>query len=134
MKNSEDFCDSTSDTDSGCCVMSIEDNDEAEEVTISTIPKDNIIRGSLLDLNHKSSEMSKQSVTIIRKGSLPLEKMKTNMKLFNSLTKSKGPKSSGYGKDIPRPKLFEPQINKSKPRPKKNNLFCEQSVSGIVGA
>ena len=118
-----------SDTDSGCCVVSLEDGDDNSEVleVVTTIPRDDIVRGSLLDLNHKTSEMSKQSLTIIRKGSLPLEKMKNNLKIFSAFTKSG--KSSGYGKEQPRPRMFQPHVNKTKPRPRKNNLFHIENSS-----
>ena len=118
-----------SDTDSGCCVVSLEDGeDNSEQVElVTTIPRDHIVRGSLLDLNHKTSEMSKQSLTIIRKGSLPLEKMKNNLKIFTAFTKSG--KSSGYGKEQPRPRMFQPNVNKTKPRPRKNNLFHIENSS-----
>ena len=126
-----------SDTDSGCCIISVEDGEDNHEhdTVISTIPKDDIIRGSLLDLNKKSLEMKKQSITILKKGSLPLEKMKNNMKMWQSSTTSSRPvKSSGYGKDIQKHKMFEPQVNKTKPKLKKNNLFSnsESDISSIT--
>ena len=118
-----------SDTDSGCCVVSLEDGEDNSEMVevVTTIPRDDIVRGSLLDLNHKTSEMSKQSLTIIRKGSLPLEKMKNNLKIFSAFTKSG--KSSGYGKEQPRSRMFQPHVNKTKPRPRKNNLFHIENSS-----
>ena len=118
-----------SDTDSGCCVVSLEDGEDNSEMVevVTTIPRDDIVRGSLLDLNHKTSEMSKQSLTIIRKGSLPLEKMKNNLKIFSAFTKSS--KSSGYGKEQPRSRMFQPHVNKTKPRPRKNNLFHIENSS-----
>ena len=118
-----------SDTDSGCCVVSLEEGDDNSELleVVTTIPRDDIVRGSLLDLNHKTSEMSRQSLTIIRKGSLPLEKMKNNLKIFSAFTKAN--KSSGYGKEQLRPRMFQPHLNKTKPRPRKNNLFHIENSS-----
>ena len=114
------------DNDSGCLVISLEDeNANVEEKIISVIPKDDIQRGSALDLDNKCSEMSKQSLNIIRKGSIPIDQMKQNIKLWQTSSQAKNVKSSGYGKEQPRTKMFEPQINK--PRVKKNSLFFATS-------
>ena len=108
--------------------ISLQINLPCEEVeAVTSIPRDDIIRGSVLDLNHKTGEMSRQSLAIIRKGSLPLEKMKHNLKMFQAFTKSG--KSSGYGKEQPRTRMFQPHLNKTKPRPRKNNLFRVETSS-----
>ena len=132
-----DTSEEVSDTDSGCCVVSLEDGDEDHldnEDVVSVIPRSDIIKGSILDFNHKSSEMNKQSLTIIRAGSLPLEKMRTNIKLWQS-SSNKSVKSSGYGRDKPRAKMFEPSVNKGRPRPRKNTLFTvSRSESDLSSA
>lgn len=94
-------------------------------------------RGSALDLDGKADTMSKQSLSIIKKGSVPLDQvdsgsnqasrimiqMRQNLKLWHS-TATGVAKSSGYGKDQPKPrKRFQPQINKVK----KNLLFFASS-------
>ena len=137
-KQTLDISETGSDTDSGCCIISVEDGEDNHEhdTVISTIPKDEIIRGSLLDLNKKSLEMKKQSITILRKGSLPIEKMKNNIRMWqsSSATSSKPVKSSGYGKDLKKHKMFVPQVHKTKPKLKKNNLFSnsESDISSIT--
>ena len=120
-----------SDTDSGCCVVSLEDGEEGgldTEAAVTTIPREEIVRGSVLDLNPRPGERSKQSLAIMRKGSLPLEKMRANMRLFSGLASARPVKSSGYGREQPRARMFVPSVT-SKPRPRKNNLFRDQSSS-----
>ena len=117
------------DNDNINLVISLEDeNGNDDHKTLSVIPKDNIQKGSALDLGtrlDKNSEMSKQSLSIIRKGSIPLDQMKQNIRLWQTSNPPKNVKSSGYGKEQPRGKMFEPQINK--PKVKKNSLFFATS-------
>ena len=110
-------------------VISLEDDNENNDNRLVTvIPKDDIEKGSALDLCgrlDKNSEMSKQSLNIIRKGSIPIDQMKQNIKLWQTSNQPKNVKSSGYGKEQPRAKMFEPQTNK--PKVKKNSLFFASS-------
>ena len=63
------------DDDSINLVISLEDeNGNEDEKRLSVIPRDDIQKGSALDLGariDKNSEMSKQSLSIIRKGNIP---------------------------------------------------------------
>ena len=122
-----------SDTDSGCCVVSLEDGEEGgldTEAAVTTIPREEIVRGSVLDLNPRPGERSKQSLAIMR-GGLPLEKMRANMRLLSGLASARPVKSSGYGREQPRARMFVPSTasSSSRPRPRKNNLFRDQSSS-----
>lgn len=97
LKPEEKKEEDTSDSDSGCYLISLEDEEvEDRDRSVSIIPRDNILSGSVLgeiwdmsivelmcsvvDLNRKNSDMSKQSVGILKRGSGPLEKMKTKLR------------------------------------------------------
>ena len=91
-----------------------DDNGNTEDKNIvSVIPKEEIRKGSVLDFDFRLTKNQKQSVNIIRKGK---EKVKKNISQWNC---GKNVKSSGYGKDVSKVKMFEPVINK---RVKKTSL------------
>ena len=131
--------------DPGCLVISLEDeNANIDEAVVTVIPKDEIQSGSALDLDCKPALMTQQSLSIMRKGSLPMEQMRQNIKLWQTggeaLKGNKGEtakkfggeklaKSSGYGRDQPKPqKMFQPITNRpSRKKTKKNFSFFASS-------
>ena len=126
--------------DPACLVISLEDeNANIDEALVTVIPRDEIQSGSPLDLDCKPALMTQQSLSIMRKGSLPIEQMRQNIKLWQTggdgVKGSKGDsgkksreerpaKSSGYGRDQPKPqKMFQPITNRPKTKTKKNFRF-----------
>ena len=119
--NKKDIQEPENDNDSGCHVINLEDDDENVDLKkLSVIPKEDIQRGSALDLDNRGSKIIKQSLSIIRKGSVPIDQMKQNIRLWQTSSQGRNVKSSGYGKEQPRAKMRATKLNRWTVRGKQN--------------